>query len=132
MMQYGILQFSIATAAYQRLERSTSYRWARQAQIGSHDALQFVGYGEDRLELEGVIFPHYRGGAGQLDRMRRQASVGVPLPLVSGYGRFLGVWCCSRISETQDAHLPGGVPLRQEFRMGLERYDGGLRSLLPF
>lgn len=39
MMQLGFLQFSLDNAAYQRLNRSTEYRWGRQPRIGSNDAL---------------------------------------------------------------------------------------------
>ena len=75
MMQLGFFQFSIDAATYQRLSRSTEYRWARQARIGTNDALQFTGYGPETIALEGVIYPHFRGGLKQVDKMRTQASI---------------------------------------------------------
>lgn len=129
-MQLGLFQFSIDDATYQRLSRSTEYRWARQARIGTNDALQFTGYGPETIELEGVIYPHFRGGLKQVDRMRAQASLGVPLPLVSGLGKVLGLWAVEGISEGQEVFAAQGVPHRQEFTMRMARYDGGLRSLL--
>lgn len=130
MLQLGLYQFSLNSAAYQRLSRSTEYRWARQARIGSNDALQFTGTGPETIDLEGVIYPHFRGGLGQLDEMRLQASLGIPLPLVSGTGRLLGVWCIESISEGQTVFARQGVPHRVDFSMKLARYDGGIRSLL--
>lgn len=132
MMQLGFLQFSLDTATYQRLSRSTEYRWARLARIGSNDAMQFTGYGPETIEIEGVIYPHFRGGLKQVDKMRAQASIGVPLPLVSGTGRILGLWVVEAISEGQEVFAKQGVPLRQEFTMRIARYDGGLRSILRF
>lgn len=134
MLQLGFYQFSLDDAAYQRLGRSTEYRWARQARIGTNDALQFTGLGPDTIDLEGVIYPYFRGGIGQLDDMRLQASLGVPMPLVAGTGRFLGVWCIERVTEGQTVFARQGVPQRMDFTMKLGRYDGGLRSLLrvPF
>lgn len=132
MMRLGAYKFSISTAAYQNLSRSTAYRWARQERIGTNDALQFTGLGADQIQLSGVVFPVFEGGLGQVDRMRRQAGFGVPLPLVSGRGRILGLWCVESISETQSVFAARGAPLRQEFDLSLTRYDGGLRALLPF
>ncbi|PID95846.1 MAG: phage tail protein [Alphaproteobacteria bacterium] len=132
MMQLGFFQFSIDDATYQRLSRSTEYRWARQARIGINDALQFTGYGPETIELEGVIYPHFRGGLKQVDKMRTQASIGVPLPLVSGIGKVLGLWVVEAISEGQEVFAAQGIPHRQDFTMRIARYDGGLRSLLRF
>ena len=132
MMQLGFFQFSIDGATYQRLSRSTEYRWARQARIGANDALQFTGYGPETIEIEGVIYPHFRGGLKQVDRMRTQASLGRPLTLVSGVGKVLGLWVVEGISEGQEVFASRGVPQRQDFTMRMARYDGGLRSLLRF
>lgn len=132
MMQLGRFQFSIDSAAYQRLARSTEYRWARQPRIGSHDALQFTGYGADTIELEGVIYPHFRGGLKQLNKLRLQASLGVPMPLVSGQGKILGLWVTTSITEGQEVFAGAGIPKKQNFSIGLERYDGGLRSFLRY
>lgn len=130
MLQLGRYQFQLDTAAYQSLTRSSEYRWARQPRIGSNDALQFTGYGPDTIELEGVIYPHFRGGLGQLDKLRRQAGLGFPLPLVSGLGKFMGVWVVESVGEGQRVFAPGGIPHRQDFNMRLGRYDGGFLSIL--
>ena len=134
MLQLGLYQFSLNDAAYQRLERSAEYRWARLERIGSNDALQFTGQGPEAIELEGVIYPHFRGGLDQVKEMRLQASVGVPLPLVSGRGSFLGLWCIESVTEGETVFARQGVPQRIEFSLRIARYDGGLRSLLrvPF
>lgn len=131
MMRLGTYRFALGTAAYQQLTRTTDYRWARQERIGRHDALQFTGYGPESVELRGVIYPHFRGGLAQLNRMRNTASWGIPLPLISGTGRILGFWCIERVTEVQETFARRGAPLKQEFDMRLTRYDGGLRSLLP-
>lgn len=132
MLQLGFLQFSLDDAVYQRLNRSTEYRWARQPRVGSNDALQFIGYGPESIVIEGVIYPHFRGGLKQIDRMRTQASIGIPLPLVTGSGRVLGLWVVEAITEGQQVFAKRGVPRRQDFTMRMARYDGGLRSILRF
>ncbi|MFY0309621.1 phage tail protein [Leisingera sp. D0M16] len=132
MLQLGSYQFSIDNAAYQNLQRSTEYRWAAQERIGAADCLQFTGFGSDSITLQGVIYPHFRGGLGQVDKMRRTASLGFPLPLVAGTGQVLGVWVVEGVSEGQRTFAAQGAPLRQDFTISIRRYDGGLRSLLPF
>jgi len=131
MMQLGFFRFSVGTAAYQELSRVTEYRWAAQPRIGKADALQFTGLGPERIDLSGAIYPHYRGGLAQLDKMRTQALLGLPLILVSGVGRILGLWVIEAVTEGQRAFAKSGAPLRQEFEIRLRRYDGGLRALLP-
>lgn len=131
-MQLGLYQFSIDNAAYQRLFRSTEYRWAAIERIGKQDALQFTGLGGDTITLQGVIHPHYKGGLGQVDKMRLTASLGLPLPLIAGTGKVLGIWVIERVSEGQRTFADRGAPLRQDFTINVRRYDGGLRSLLPF
>ena len=132
MMQLGAFQFSISTAAYQELTRGAEYRWASQERVGANDALQFTGLPSETLELRGVIYPHYKGGLDQLTKMRLQASLGLPLPLLSSGGRVMGAWVIEGVREGQRIFERGGAPLRQEFDLRLRRYDGGLRSLLPF
>lgn len=132
MLRIGPYRFAMSTAAYQSLDRSASYTWARQNRIGTNDALQYTGPGAETLNLSGVIYPYFRGGLGQLDGMRRSASLGLPLPLIDGRGRVLGLWVIESVTEKQAVFDRRGVPKRQEFEMRLARYDGGLRGLLPF
>jgi phage protein U len=132
MMQLGGYQFSIDNAAYQELTRSSEYRWAAQTRVGTTDALQFIGTAGDTIELRGTIYPYYKGGIGQIDSMRTQASIGWPLPLVSGQGKVLGLWVVEAIREGQAVFDQSGIPRRQEFEIRLRRYDGGLRAILPF
>jgi len=132
MLQLGGDQFSIDNAAYQSLNRSSEYRWAAIEQVGAADALQFTGLGPDTITLQGVIYPHFKGGLDQLNRMRRTAELGFPLPMMAGTGKVLGIWVIEGVREGQRKFAAQGAPLRQDFTLNIRRYDGGLRSLLPF
>jgi phage protein U len=132
MLQLGLFQFGIDTAAYQELSRSAVYTWAAQSRVGAADALQFTGIGRESIDLRGVIYPEYKGGTDQVTRMRLQAVLGVPLPLVSGRGRVFGLWVIEGVRESQAVFRGEGEARRQEFDLRLRRYDGGLRALLPF
>ena len=117
-------RFSVDTAAWNSLQRETSWRWPQQERVGAGPALQYVGPGEETMTLDGVIFPHYRNaGSNQINSMREQAGLGQPFILTTGTGQALGQWVIESISETQTEHLPGGIPLKQEFSLQLQRFD---------
>lgn len=125
MMKLGAYTFSVDTAAYQQFRRSTEYRWPVQERVGNHDALQFTGAGAETISLTGDIYPHFRGGIGQINAMREEAGAGQPLLLVDGLGNVHGRWVIERVEETQDRFFTAGVPRRQRFSLQLRKYDNG-------
>jgi phage protein U len=130
MLALGPFRFSIDTAAYGSSMQVDTFDWREQGQIGSRPALQFTGFDQTR-DLSGVIYPHHRGGFGQIERMRRLGLASLPLPLMSGDGRLLGVWVILSVTEEQAIFDRSGSPKRQDFTVRLRRFDGGLRGLLP-
>lgn len=126
MVQLGGYQFAIETAAYQSLSRSTAYRWQPQDRIGQRAAVQFTGPGAETITLSGVIYPHWRGGIGQIDAMRAEAAKGKPLMLVDGLGRVHGRWVIERVDESQEAFSQSGAPLKQRFTMKIRKADDGV------
>ena len=122
MLALGPYRFSLNTSAYQSLKRSSEYRWPSIERIGKEPLLQAIGPGCDHIELDGVIYPHFRGGLGQINAMRDSAQRQEPLMLINGQGNVLGRFVITQIEETQNTFLPDGVPRKIEFRMSLERY----------
>jgi phage protein U len=86
----GEFRFEIATAAYQKFSLNQSWRWPEQARINRDPALQFVGRNVGEIELDGVIYPSFKGGLGQIEAMRALADAGKPQQLVDGLGRIWG------------------------------------------
>ncbi|MDK1287359.1 phage tail protein [Pseudoalteromonas umbrosa] len=136
MMQLGEYKFSVSTAAFQKLQFNTEYRWKDlESQTDKNSPVkQFIGVGEQTLELDGTIFPQLvENGLKQLDFMREEATKGVPLTLTyveeSGksspsVGRVLGKWVIKSINETRTLFLNDGIPREIQFSMSLSRYDG--------
>lgn len=123
MMMLGMqYQFCLSTAAYQNLRHAVEYRWPAQERIGRAPARQFVGVGNETVELDGTIHPHFAGGLDQIKNMRAIAGDGVPLRLVDGRGFSWGRFCIERIEETQTVLMSNGDPLRIEFRLNLAAY----------
>lgn len=125
MAQLGDFQFSLETAAFEELNRASEYRWATQHRIGRRPANQFLGPGEESIELVGTIYPHFRGGLGQLGLMRAMAGDGMPLPLIYGFenvGQYAGLWCIKSIKDNRSEFIRIGAARKIEFTVSLVAY----------
>ncbi|MHA1540282.1 MAG: phage tail protein [Alphaproteobacteria bacterium] len=122
MMILGVYRFAVNNAAYQTLKRKTEYKWQEVGRIGTEPALQFTGKAVETIELEGVIYPQFKGGLRQVSMMRAEAGFGKPLMLISGNGFAFGKWCIASVSENQSVFLKDGSPRKIEFSMSLKKY----------
>ncbi|MFA9396507.1 MAG: phage tail protein [Halodesulfovibrio sp.] len=122
MMKLGDFVFSLNTAAFQSMSRSSSYNWAEQARIGTHPCLQFTGVGAETICLPGIILPRFKGGLKQVVEMRVLAGHGKPLQLMDGFGDLKGFWCITSIKEDASDFLAGGYPQKIEFTLELKYY----------
>jgi phage protein U len=123
MMTLGEFRFGILTAAYNELARVTEYRWPAQERFGKRPSLQFTGPGPETITLPGVIYPEYRGGLGQINKLRELAGRGKPMSMISGRGLVMGRWVIERIEERQGVFAGEGVPSKIEFTLSLKRAD---------
>lgn len=123
MMMLGSFQFSILTATYQELNRHSEYKWPSQHRFGKRPSSQFVGVGEETITLAGTIYPEYRGGFQQVDRMRTMAGLGAPMQLVDGLGKLWGRWVIDAIDEKQTLFAAFGAPRKQEFTLQLRKFN---------
>ena len=122
MLRLGEYRFSLSTAAYQELSHSAEYRWPAAERVGRWPARQYLGPGQESINLSGVIYPYHRGGIGQIDAMRAEAAKGQPLNMSDGTGRVWGQWVILRVEETRRLLDADGTPRRVEFRLALARY----------
>lgn len=122
MMMLGPFMFAMGTAAFERFNRATEYRWPSQPRIGRRPSLQFVGPGGETIELEGVIYPEFAGGVIQVQAMRELAGLGKPMILVDGRGVIYDEWAILRIEETKTVFNSDSSPKKVEFRLSLSRF----------
>ncbi|KPA87023.1 phage protein U [Pseudomonas asplenii] len=121
--------FNLDTATFDELRRQTSARWAAQERLTRDIAQQAVGHGEDKLSLKGAIYPGFKGGLKQLDKIRSIARSLKPVSLVTGYGDVLGTWCLVSIDEEQSAFLAGGIPRKQGFSLEFVKYGEDMQNV---
>ena len=122
MMALGSYRFALENAAFSEFKRSISYRWQSQERLNRSPALQYIGEGQDSIDLSGVIYPHFKGGLNQIEAMRSEAGKGVPLLLVDGLGFVWGKWVIANISEEQTMLMPNGKAQKQTFQIKLLKY----------
>ncbi|WP_419783733.1 phage tail protein [Maridesulfovibrio sp.] len=123
MLKLGEFIFSVDTAAYQKLQRSTSRRLAKINRIGKRAAHQDLGPGDDVITLPGVIYPTYKGGLTQIDEMRKMMNAGEPLMLVDGQGNVHDKWIIANVTETDSVFFKDGVAQQQDFSIKIERFE---------
>lgn len=125
MLMLGDFQFSLNTAAFQELNRAAEYRWASQERFGKHEALQYTGPGADTITLPGVLYPTFRGGGGQISKLRALAAQGKPQLLIDGTGNVLGRWVIESVEERKSHFAALGAARKIEFTVKLRHFDGG-------
>lgn len=122
MMALGAFRFGVNRANYQTFTRAAAWRWEEQPRLGRAPALQFLGPGADEITLEGVIYPHFKGGLRQIELMRLVAGAGQPLILVDGMGWVWERWVITAIEERKSLFLADGAPRKIEFTTTLKAY----------
>ena len=121
VMMLGEFRFAIDTAAPDTSSRNSSWRFGSNEIVGSDPVLQFGGAGSTTRQLSGIIYPHYAGGLGQIDKMIELADTGVAMILLTGYGKSLGKYVIESISDTETKYAKDGIPKQIDFSIGLKR-----------
>ena len=134
MMLLGEYRFCVDNAAYQTLKRQTRYDWQAVHRLGMEPALQYTGKEVETVNLDGTIYPQFKGGLSQMALMRAQAGFGVPLMLIAGNGFAFGRWCIANVTENHSTFLSDGTPRKIEFTLNLKKYGEdktpGLKGLI--
>ncbi|MGR3199467.1 MAG: phage tail protein [Paracoccus sp. (in: a-proteobacteria)] len=122
MMALGAFRFGVNRASYQIFTRKAGWRWEQIDRAGRAPALQYLGPDADEITLEGVIYPHFRGGLRQVELMRAVAGTGQPMILVDGLGWVWERWAITGIEETRSVFMADGAPRKIEFSIDLRAY----------
>ena len=132
MMTLGAVAFSVRTTVFQRLRRMTTYRWPALERVGRWPTRQFTGPGDDKITLDGVIMPTWRGSAGAVEALRELALTGEPQQMSAGTGEVFGLWCLEQVEEDRSGLFADAAPRRVAWVLHLVRYGddvpGGLQA----
>lgn len=129
MLALGMFVFMRQTLPYQSLQRSADYRWASNSRVGLRDAFQYLGEGEDKINLSGELYPELTGGTFSMLALYAMAEQGRAWPLISGSGWIYGLFKISNVTETGTVFFQDGTPRKISFTLTLERVDESLAAI---
>lgn len=130
MMILGLFVFSLPTLAYQELQRQTDWKHPSTSRVGTRDAHQYTGKGDDTITLSGWIAPELTGSLYALDALRAMADTGQSWILIQGTGRIYGSFVITSMSEGKTHLASNGDPGRVEFAITLKRTDDTVLGML--
>lgn len=120
MMALGLFVFSLSTASYQELSRSTSWRHPSNSRVGNSPAYQFIGAGEDTITLKGEIYHEITGNRITLDVLRSMADTGKAYILIEGTGKIYGLVIIDDFEETKSYFFKDGAARKTTFTVTLK------------
>lgn len=133
MMIYGMFVFELRTLPHQQLQQNKSWRHVKNERVNRSASWQYIGAGDDRIVLSGVLYPEITGGEVSLSLLTTQAYTGRPWPLIDGVGQIYGMYVLTGTNTTRSEFDRYGKAKKIEFSLTLERCDEDLRERLqPF
>jgi uncharacterized protein len=130
MAVLGLFVFGIQTLPYQSLDRTTNWRYPTNSRIGRRPSVQFLGAGEDILNIAGSLRPEITGGQLSLAMVRYMAEGGKAWPFIQGNGISLGMYVIEEVTERGTEFYPNGQPRAIDFTIKLKRADDSLPEVL--
>ncbi|NLC23400.1 MAG: phage tail protein [Oxalobacter sp.] len=130
MMCLGMFVFSLSTLAYQNFQRQTEWKFASNSRVGTRNAYQFTGQGDDTITLSGWFAPEFNGSPLAINLLRGMGDTGQAWMLVEGTGRIYGKWIITGISEGRTYIGANGAGKRIEFTLNLKCVDDDPNAVL--
>lgn len=72
MMIYGMFVFELRTLPHQQLQQNKSWRHVKNERVNRSASWQYIGAGDDRIVLSGVLYPEITGGEVSLSLLVRR------------------------------------------------------------
>jgi phage protein U len=129
MLALGFFVFMRQTLPFQGMQREAEYRWPSNSRVGKRDAFQFLGVGEEKITLNGTLYPEITGGTLTLTALRLMAEQGKAWPLIAGTGMIYGMYVINSINETGAEFFSDGSPRKIDFTLALTRVDESLAAV---
>lgn len=122
--------FELRTLPHQQLQQNKSWRHVKNERVNRSASWQYIGAGDDRIVLSGVLYPEITGGEVSLSLLTTQAYTGRPWPLIDGVGQIYGMYVLTGTNTTRSEFDRYGKAKKIEFSLTLERCDEDLRERL--
>jgi len=123
LLTIGMFVFGIPRVTYSELERRAGWNWGKNERYGARAAAQFLGPGEEKITLNGVLVPEIAGSFSDIERLREMAASGEAWPLTLGNGEVLGDFVILNVDERWRDIIAGGRGRVMDFAVDLMRVD---------
>lgn len=129
MMTLGMMVFMRQTLPYQGLQHNVDYRWPTNSRIGQRATAQFLGPGDEKITLTGVLLPEITGGKISLVTLKALADLGRAWPLIGGDGTIYGMYVVTDYNTNSTEFFSDGSARRIDFTLNLLRVDESLTAM---
>ncbi len=124
MMSIDQFVFSLTTAPYKELQRQRNWKHAKSTRVGTRDASQFTGAGDDTITLNGMVAEDNSiGTAASIDQLAKMGDKGDAYVLVAGSGEVFGAFVIESLNTTATYLRADGVARKIEFNLTIQRVD---------
>ncbi|SEK38270.1 hypothetical protein SAMN04487787_101689 [Kosakonia sacchari] len=129
MLALGLFVFMRQTLPFQGMNRSSAFNWKNNARVGKRAAYQYIGPGEETINITGDLYPELTGGVLSLSAVRLMAEQGGAWPLIDGTGMIYGMYVISKVTENGSEFYSDGSPRKINFTLELTRVDESLVAM---
>ncbi|MBE2987218.1 phage tail protein [Campylobacter sp. RM12920] len=107
------------------ISKESEFGISSNDRINNYPALFRANLGNESIKIDGHTLPYSGDKQEALKELYALAGAGLSYPLVTGYGKYLGKFIITKISESQAVFTDNGLFFTQGFSLELKRdYDG--------
>lgn len=122
--------FQISELNFQEIKRSTEAMWPAIPRFGTHPGRQFTGFGDDSIEISGLLFPDEFNDREQFEALRLTQRGKRPVTLLgwavgSGAAQVFARVVILKVEDTQSRINRKGAGRRIEYSVTLAPMVGG-------
>ncbi|CUU82920.1 tail protein [Campylobacter hyointestinalis] len=106
------------------ISKESEFGISENIRIGNYPALFRANLGNESIKIDGHTLPYQGDKQEALKELYALAHTGLSYALITGYGKYLGKFVITKISESQAVFTDNGLFFSQGFSLELKRdYD---------
>lgn len=119
----GMFVFETDSLLFDSRTRDRDWRHASSERFGARAASQFLGPGEDKISVNGLLVREIAGSYSAIETLVEMADGGDAYPLADGSGRILGTFVITNLREQHNVLIDTGEARVIDFSIDLKRVD---------
>jgi len=121
LFQLGTVTFEVVAPNITEWDRRTNADYAQKDTMGNMRPLEFMGVGDEAIQMVGVLYPHTLGGLSTTEELDRLRDSGNAQILTRGDGKNMGWFVILGFDEKHRTLDVEGVGKKIEFLITLQR-----------